>query len=203
MSAADVVLHPLRRLARRMGDFGGLVLIVACLSGSTTFSGPGYALPTRLWAIAVLIGTAVAIFARHADGMGHSAVRRLLKGAGPTDEIVALAKWYGVDPNSDVATIKARGREIAKAVNARGITDVDMDTVLRTRDRLVADASARRDVPSEDQLAAWRRGAGTLGQAWGWLLPSDRLLALKAKTGQSLLPRRRNVAAGSMTRHRA
>lgn len=203
MSAADVVLHPLRRLARRMGDFGGLALTIACLSGAVTFSGPGHSLPTRLWAVTVLIGTAVAIFARNADGMGHSAVRRLVKGTGPSDEIVALAKWYGVDPNADVATIKARGREIAKAVDARGITNVDMDSVLRARDRLVADASVRRDVPAEDQLAAWRRGAGTLGQAWGWLLPSDRLLALKAQTGQSLLPRRRSVSGGAVSGHRA
>lgn len=200
MSAADTILSPLRRFARMVGEMGGMLITALSLGGAVTLVEHGGSPAVRILSLMWMALTCFAIFARNSDNDGHKAMRRLRdKASGHDEDTMRFAQWLGVSPDADVNAIRTRAKDVMKAAHTDlgGKGGVDMGLLVQVRDALVRRASERGPGPdAATLLAAWRRNAGIKGQAWGWLLPSDRLLALRAATGESLWPRTaRRIAA--------
>jgi hypothetical protein len=173
-----------------MGEIGGMLLMIVAMSGGYTLVGFGRPASSAL-GLALMVITAFCVIARHADGVGHSAMRKASRERGPSPEEIDLLRGLGIAEGADAETIRRHCHRIARDIHAGRLADVDLDDVFRRRDAILAMRAASKERVSDAQLLdIWRREAGRMGRFWGWLLPSDRLLKLQRSTGESLAPGR-------------
>jgi hypothetical protein len=190
------LLTALRRLANWMGDLGGLLLIVIALSYSFSLIGPKSGGVVNAVGLAGVILTMTATFARNLDGEGHAGMRRLAKRSTaqkPSEKRRLCAALLGLSPTeTDPDAINERTLQVLfDAKNSAEGEGADMDLVVKARDHMLTDARdafTSFEPTDEELLDAWRRNAMFLGQAWGALLPSPKLIRLKTSTGRSLWP---------------
>jgi hypothetical protein len=180
------LLTPFRRFSERTGEGGAMLMMGVPLTTAFTLLDPSPSrIPLNIVCLAVLATVALAIFARHQDGMGHKAMGKLLKKAakkGRRDDpdYVAGLEWLELPRGAGVEDIRAAVRAVMKRHHSdTGTGGLDMARLVAFRDRMVAHAEAvagREDGPdAATLLRAYHEHAGRLGAAWGHLFPTERL----------------------------
>lgn len=189
------LLAPLRRLATAIGEGGGIVAgLVMALAFTMLDVKPGHQGANAFWLLVMML-VALCIIARGMDSRGHAAVRKLDRKAAaktkPSQDAKFLADgfdWLGIPRDSDAAAIKTGVRAMMlKHHSDTGTGALDMDDVVRFRDRMLEALAREAALPREEvlpapspkkRLKAYEEAAGPLGRAWGRLLPSPLLKEL-------------------------
>lgn len=91
MLLLTTLLSLLRRLARRMGETGGLLLMLFSFACAGAAISPEHGRAANLVGLAVYITGMMCVFARYADGEGHRAMRRRREGL--DTPAAQLAAW--------------------------------------------------------------------------------------------------------------
>lgn len=91
MHLVSTLLSALRRLARRMGETGGLLLMLFSFACAGAAISPEHGRAANLVGLAVYITGMMCVFARYADGEGHRAMRRRREGL--DTPAAQLAAW--------------------------------------------------------------------------------------------------------------
>lgn len=181
---AILALTPFRRFADRTGEGGAFLMMgVPLFTAYSLLSVDPSRIRLNMVCFAVMAVTALAIFARHQDGEGHRAMRRLMQkvDAGRIDPHYAEGlAWLKLPASSGVEDIKAAVRALMKRHHAdTGAGGLDMAKLVAFRDRMVGYAEAREVQPAAPGrvtlLIAYERAAGRLGCAWGHMFPTQRL----------------------------
>jgi len=203
-------LHPLsllRRFASKMGEVGGLLIVIILLPLSIQLMDPEQSPALNIPPILIALSILLAVYARKKDGDGHRAMKRQRKSIQKsaarnfTNEMreanARYLKILGLTSQADESEIRSAARRLLRNNHpdtARGsIKHHDLDDIVKARDVLIEMNSLHGRIPTgiataEQQLAVWRDAAGPLGMMWGAMLPSTFLSSYAEETGESLLP---------------
>jgi hypothetical protein len=103
MNIVSVLLSTLRRLARRMGETGGLLLMLFGFACAGAAISPEHGPAANVIGLTVYMTGMLCVFARYADGEGHRAMRRRREAQDtPAAQLAAwrasagiLGRWWG------------------------------------------------------------------------------------------------------------
>jgi len=196
-------LHPLRllrSLAARMGEIGGMLLVIALLPALLTMVSFKNHPAINFLLLALVLLVILCVHARKKDCDGHAAMRRrrrkMMKRVSrhlADGEIAANVHNLLVLGLTDEANSEDV-RQAADALLVAPPAGFDAHSIAFARDDLLATIARYGRAPTgqptaRSQLAAWREAAGPLGTAWGAMLPSATLIGLAREAGEDLLPR--------------
>ena len=200
-------LNLLRQFASKMGEIGGLLIVIILLPVSIQMMDPAQSPALNIPPLLITIGILLAVYARKKDSDGHRAMKRQRKGiqksaarnfsADTRDANAHYLKILGLSNQADESEIRSAARRVLRNSHndtASGpIKHCDLDDIVKARDALIEMNSLYGRIPTgiataEQQLAVWRNAAGPLGMMWGAMLPSTFLSSYAEETGESLLP---------------